>query len=166
MALAAGTGTIRPLRAIDEHSVQDTLRLNVETALFFLKGIGRRHVANPAGASVVLISSVMGAVGQAGRCVYGASKGAVEALCKSAALELASRRIRVNCVAPGFVDTAMTRRDRALLTPDQFAEIERMHPLGIGRPEHVAGVAAFLLSEVSQWMTGTTVVVDGGYTSH
>ena len=109
------------------------------------------------------MSSVMGIVGQPGIAAYSASKGAVMALCKSLALELAHHEIRINCVAPAVVMTEMSTKFHQQLTPEQVARIESMHPLGIGTPRDVANAVAFLLADTGRWITGSTLVVDGGY---
>src|ERR1019366_3701678 len=97
--------------------------------------------------------------------VYAASKAALIGLVKSAALEFVTEGMRLNCVAPGHVETEMGEQFRDSLTPEQFAAIERLHPLGLGKPRDVAGAVAYLLAETGRWITGTTLVVDGGLTS-
>jgi NAD(P)-dependent dehydrogenase (short-subunit alcohol dehydrogenase family) len=84
---------------------------------------------------------------------------------KSLALELAHEGIRVNCVAPGFVRSSMFEELTGTVPPDQIAAIEAAHPLGLGQPRDVAHAIAFLLAQTSRWITGTTLVVDGGYTA-
>ncbi len=108
---------------------------------------------------IVNISSVVGIMGNAGQVNYSASKGGVIALTKSLAKELASRNINVNAVAPGYIDTDMTR-----VLPDNIKqEVLRLIPLGrMGKPEDVANVVAFLCSDESSYITGQTIVVDGG----
>ena len=114
----------------------------------------------------MLVSSAMGLVGRPGIPAYSASKGALVALARSAALELAKDQIRVNCVAPGFVRTEMLEQLREWLSSEQLAALEAQHPLGLGAPRDVAYAIAFLLADTSHWITGTTLVVDGGYTAH
>lgn len=114
---------------------------------------------------MVFFSSVAGLVGVIGSAAYSASKGAVIALTRSLALELVRDGIRVNCVAPGMVQTEMVEEVQRLLTPEQMQGIAAMHPLGIGRVRDVSNAVAFLLADTSRWITGTTLVVDGGYTA-
>lgn len=108
---------------------------------------------------IVNISSVVGIMGNAGQVNYSASKGGVIALTKSLAKEMASRNINVNAVAPGYIDTDMTR-----VLPDNIKqEVLRLIPLGrMGKPEDVANVVAFLCFDESSYITGQTIVVDGG----
>ena len=84
---------------------------------------------------------------------------------KSISWEFAKEAIRINCIAPGYVKTEMTERTNRFLTPEQMEAIEKEHPLGLGEPEDAAFAVAFLLSAAARWITGTTVVVDGGYSA-
>jgi NAD(P)-dependent dehydrogenase (short-subunit alcohol dehydrogenase family) len=108
----------------------------------------------------------MSVVGAAGLTAYASSKSALLGLARSAALELARYRIRVNAVLPGQFTSAMAESQRHRLTQEQASKIEQMQPLGIGRPEDVAPAVAFLLADTARWMTGSSIVVDGGYTAH
>jgi len=109
--------------------------------------------------SIVLISSIVGLTGNVGQSAYGASKAGLLALAKSVAKELGSRNIRVNAVAPGFIETAMTQK-----MPDEAREyFLKSTALGrAGKPEDVSGVVTFLCSPAAAYMTGQTLVVDGG----
>ena len=97
---------------------------------------------------------------------YAASKGALVAGAKALAIELAPEQIRVNCVAPGVVPTPLAAKLEETITESQLEAIRNRHPLGLGTPEDVAGAIAFLLADTGRWITGTTLVVDGGYTAH
>ena len=85
---------------------------------------------------------------------------------KALALELAADDIRVNCVAPGFVATGMLESVAKTVGPEAYAALQANHPLGFGDPVDVAYAIAFLLAKTSRWITGTALVVDGGYTAH
>jgi NAD(P)-dependent dehydrogenase (short-subunit alcohol dehydrogenase family) len=162
---SAGIQLTRPLRVLTQAHLDDVMRINLGAAVALVKGFRQKGVVSDKGRSVVLVASIMGLVGQPGIGAYAASKGALIALCRSLALELAPERIRLNCVCPGHVHTEMAQRLRETLTPEQFAAIEAMHPLGIGTALDVAYAVAFLLADTSRWITGTTLVVDGGYTA-
>lgn len=162
---SAGTQMTRPLRFLNYVELDNLMHINVHVAVGLSKGFRQKGVGTPGG-SLVFMASVMGLVGQAGRVAYAASKGAMIAMTRSLAVELAHEGIRVNCVAPGIVATESTEKLRQSLTPEQFAAIEVMHPLGIGVPRDVAYACAFLLADTGRWITGTSLVVDGGYTTH
>jgi 3-oxoacyl-[acyl-carrier protein] reductase len=162
---SAGIHMAMPIRFHDTAKTESLLRVNVLAAMSLVKGFRRKGVHTPS-SSVVLVSSVMGLVGQPGVSAYSASKGALVALGKSLALELAKENIRVNCVAPGSVQSRMAERFKTMVVDEQLAAIEKMHPLGFGDTMDVANAIAFLLSPAARWITGTALVVDGGYTAH
>ncbi len=164
LAHMAGVHSARPLRVLDAEHVDQVLHTNVTSAVALARAF-RHKSCSERPASIVFAASAVGVVGAPGVSAYSASKGALVALTKSLAVELAGEQIRVNCLAPGIVETAMTDRIRAMMTAEAFAAIEAMHPLGLGRPEDVAAAAAFLISPAARWITGTTLVVDGGYTA-
>jgi NAD(P)-dependent dehydrogenase (short-subunit alcohol dehydrogenase family) len=162
---SAGIHLTRPLRFQKPVDWDALMRVNVTAGMQLIKGLRQKGVVAESGAAV-LISSVMGLAGQAAVGAYCASKGAIIALTRALALELAPERIRVNCVAPSVVQTDMAEKLKHELSPEHFAAIEKMHPLGIGSPDDVAHAVAFLLAETGRWITGTCLVVDGGYTAH
>jgi NAD(P)-dependent dehydrogenase (short-subunit alcohol dehydrogenase family) len=104
-------------------------------------------------------------VSRPGLTAYSTSKAALTGLARSLAVELARDRIRVNCVAPAWVRGEMTEQAFSNMTAEQVAQLEQAHPLGLGDPRDVAHAAAFLLADTGRWITGTTLLVDGGYTA-
>lgn len=162
---SAGMQFTKPLRITTGENLEELMRINV-TAAFSLARAFRQKGVYITGSSIIYLSSVMGVVGQAGQAAYSASKGALVALTKSLSLELSREGIRVNCVAPAVVRTEMLEKMLQSLTPEQVAQIQAMHPLGIGTPRDVANAIAFLLADTGRWITGSTLVVDGGYTAH
>jgi NAD(P)-dependent dehydrogenase (short-subunit alcohol dehydrogenase family) len=80
------------------------------------------------------------------------------------ALECAPLKIRANCIAPGIVQTPMASEIESAMSSEAFHEYEKLFPLGFGKPEDVANASVFLLSDAGRWATGTTLVLDGGYT--
>ena len=160
----AGVRFIHPLRVLPLTKWDELLRINLSSAVALTKGL-RHNLVRADRSSVVYLSSVMALVGQQGLAAYSASKGALVSMAKSLALELAGEGIRVNCIAPGNIRTEMTEQAaEQLQSTEQVHAIEAMHPLGPGEPRDVANAAAFLVSDMSRWITGQTLVVDGGYT--
>ena len=115
-------------------------------------------------ASLVYISSISGVkCGYIGGGLYGASKGAIEGFIKGTALELANRGIRLNTVVPAMIETPLL--DNSEISAEQLEEDKKRYPLKrYGKPEEVAFVVIYLLSDASQWVTGTNLLIDGGYT--
>jgi len=162
---SAGIGALLPLRALTTAHIEETMRINVFAAMALTKAFSRKRAYHP-GAGIVLVASVAGLVGAPVRTVYSASKGALIAFARSAAMELAKGGIRVNCVAPAYVKTEMLDDASSAMLPEQMEKlIEATHPLGVGTPLDVAYSIAFLLAETGRWITGSVLAVDGGYTA-
>ncbi len=115
-------------------------------------------------ASVVFISSISGTyVSYIGGSAYNASKGAINGIIKGMALDLAPKGIRINSIVPGMIETGILRE--GTVDEESLKEDRKRYPLGrYGRPEEVAFAAVYLLSDASSWMTGTNLLLDGGYT--
>ena len=144
--------------------MEDMFKTNVYSAIILARGFCQKNCFVPGG-SIVFISSIMGLVSKPGISLYSVCKSGLRGLSQSLALELAPDRIRVNCIAPAFVQTDMLNRLRETLPPEQFQALEQAHPLGFGTPRDVAHAVAFLLAGTGRWITGTTMVVDGGYSA-
>ena len=162
----AGITATMPVRFQPFAEVDRIMRTNWATAWGLAKGFRQKQVRAGGDARIVFISSVMGVVGQPGIAAYASSKGAMLALAKSLAMEFSSEAIRVNCVVAGHVKTEMAEKLESSLTAEQFEAIKRMHPLGIGTSRDVSYAVAFLLADTGRWITGSELVVDGGYTAH
>jgi 3-oxoacyl-[acyl-carrier protein] reductase len=116
-------------------------------------------IARSGGGSIINISSIIGTNGNVGQSVYGGSKAAVIGITLSLAKELASKSIRVNAIAPGFIETDMARS----ISPEKYLERVSSIKMGrVGTPEEVANVAVFLASDLSTYVTGQVIGVDGG----
>jgi len=134
------------------------LNVNLKGAFNCLKAVTRPMIKQRYG-KIINMASIIGIMGNAGQANYAASKAGLIALTKSAAKELASRSINVNAVAPGFIQTEMT----AKLPEDLKNKMKEMIPLDkFGTPEDIAATCLFLASEESSYITGQTIVVDGG----
>jgi NAD(P)-dependent dehydrogenase (short-subunit alcohol dehydrogenase family) len=108
---------------------------------------------------------VYGLVGSAANVGYAMTKGAVQSATKALAIELAPKKIRVNCIAPGFVKTEMGDSINHNFNDDYNKLIESLHPLGWGSPDDIAAGIAYLFSDMSKWITGTIMSIDGGFTA-
>ena len=96
--------------------------------------------------------------------MYSASKSAINGIVKTLALELAEKKIRVNSISAGMVNTEMWKNDTKLVSTEQLNLNSKLYPLGFGEPEYIANLASFLISEESIWITGSSVIADGGFT--
>jgi NAD(P)-dependent dehydrogenase (short-subunit alcohol dehydrogenase family) len=160
---SAGANIPEPLLEVSEEHLDALLALNVK-ATFLVAQAAARRMIDAGGGSIVTISSQMGHVGAAERTVYCTTKHAVEGMTKAMAVELAPRGIRVNSVAPTFLETPLTAPFFA--DPAFRADVERRIPLGrIGTVEDVTGAVVYLASPAAALVTGTSLVVDGGWTA-
>lgn len=149
---------------LSEEDFDQTFDINVR-GLWLLSRAVLPQMRAVGGGSIINIGSVLSTLGARNRVAYAASKGAVLAMTKAMALDHAAENIRVNCICPGIVETEMVAR----FSMDESARRQRlaMHPAGrFGKPEDVAGLAVFLASDESAWITGTAQTVDGGYSAH
>lgn len=160
--LCAGNSTTLPLQFGTREKFDDMFDVNFFAPVELLRLMYKKKVLQK-GASVVLIASIGGTHSfMPGNGVYGASKAALNSVMKYAAREYASRKVRVNSVCPGMVDTPLIHR--GTITEEQLAEDTKRYPLGrYGRPDDIAHGAIYLLSDASSWLTGHDLVIDGGF---
>jgi NAD(P)-dependent dehydrogenase (short-subunit alcohol dehydrogenase family) len=162
LVTCAGGNRPEPFTDVSDDALDWSWRLNVRAAFVTAQLCARRMIAAGDGGAIVHVSSQMGHVGAPLRTAYCTAKHAVEGMTKAMAVELAPHGIRVNTVAPTFVDTQMTRP--FLADPRERRAIEGRIPLGrLGTPEEVADAVVF--AATSPLMTGASVVVDGGWTA-
>jgi NAD(P)-dependent dehydrogenase (short-subunit alcohol dehydrogenase family) len=162
LVTCAGGNRPEPFLEVSDAALEWSWRLNVLGAFVAGQAAAERMIEAGRPGAIVHVTSQMGHVGAPGRTAYCAAKHAVEGLTKAMALELAPHGIRVNAVAPTFVETPMTRP--FLAGPEQRREIERRIPLGrLGEPGEVA--EAVLFAATSALMTGASLRVDGGWTA-
>ena len=160
----AGTNRPKPLSEVTEEDYEAVMGLNLRAAIFAAKAVTHKMVEDSKSGSVINISSQMGHVGAANRTLYCASKWALEGFTKSLAVELGPRKIRVNTICPTFIRTPMTA---AYFENETFhKEVLSKIKLGrLGEVADVAGAAVFLASEASSLMTGSALMLDGGWTA-
>jgi len=160
---AAGIVKTLPFQFINQAALSSIFNINlIAPVLLSQKLIKAKKLYKES--SVVFISSISGPIiATKGQSAYAASKGAVGSMVKNMALELASKKIRVNCVLPGMTETPLIYRDD--LTSEQLAADMKLYPLKrYGKPEDIAFAIIYLLSDASAWVTGTNLIIDGGFT--
>ena len=160
--LCAGNSVTLPLQFGSRDKFDEMFDVNFFAPVELLRLMYKKKVLQK-GASVVLIASIGGTHSfMPGNGVYGASKAALNSIMKYAAREFSPRKIRVNSICPGMVDTPLIHR--GTITEEQLAEDVKRYPLGrYGRPDDIANGALFLLSDASSWLTGHDLVIDGGF---
>jgi NAD(P)-dependent dehydrogenase (short-subunit alcohol dehydrogenase family) len=145
---------------IKEMDMDMILNTNLKAPIMLAKALIKAKKIN-SGASIVFVSSIAAFHSSIGDGVYSASKGGLSSFSKVLALELASKKIRVNTIQPGMVHTGLT--EKGPLSDEDYKKDEQRYPLGrYGKPEEVAYSAIYLLSDASAWITGTDLVIDGG----
>lgn len=161
---AAGCNRPRMFLDVTEDDYDTIMDLNVRAAFFATQTVAARMVEAKIAGSIIQISSQMGHVGGALRGVYCASKWAIEGMTRALAIELAPHRVRVNTIAPTFVETALAAQ--SLRDPDYRRHVLTKIKLGrLGQVEDLMGAVVFLASDASSLMTGTSMVIDGGWTA-
>ena len=165
VVMSAGCGITLPVKLARKDRVKDMFETNVFSQIELTRLLYKEKKLKK-DSSVVLISSVGGNYAfENGNMPYGASKAALNSFMKYAAKEFAIRGIRVNSICPGRVDTQMIHQ--GVFTEDQIEAYKAKYPLGrYGKPEEIAYAAIYLLSDAAAWVTGTSIVIDGGSTTN
>lgn len=160
--LCAGNSTTLPLQFGSREKFDGMFDVNFFAPIELLRLLYKKKILNK-GSSVVLVASIGGTHSFVpGNGVYGASKAALNSYMKFAAREFAARKVRVNSICPGMVDTPLIHR--GTITEEQLAEDAKKYPLGrYGQPEDIANGAVYLLSDAASWLTGHDLVIDGGF---
>ena len=158
----AGIEETIPLTLYSPAKIKNIYEVNVFAGIELLRHFTKKKYSND-GASAVFVSSVMGVLGQPGKIGYCSTKAALLGMVKASALEFAKRKIRVNAVLPGVVNTPMTQNLFSQISAENVEEIKAMHPLGIGEVSDVVPSIEFLISTNSRWITGQNFIIDGGY---
>lgn len=161
----AGIPCISPLKTLKTETAKKVFKINTLSALELSKIFTKNKNFKGENPSIVFISSVYGLVGSSANVAYAMSKTALHGITKSLAIELAAKKVRVNCVAPGFIKTEMLNEVSNSFDLEYNERLDKLHPLGLGTPNDVANAILFLVSDMSKWITGTILSVDGGFTA-
>ena len=156
-------GIVKPLpvKYIKQKNISEMFDANFSSAVLLCSELSSAKKINDK-ASVVFISSISSLHPYIGGSLYSASKAALEAFCRSFAIEHAGKKIRANIIAPALVKTKIFTETELATSEEEMKNYEEQYPLGFGEPEDIANAIAFLLSPASKWITGTTLKMDGG----
>lgn len=159
----AGFGHSLPVKFITEEALSGIFSVNTFAPIMLTRHLAKRKLIRRGG-SIVFTSSISGVLCAApALSMYAATKGAINGFIKGAAIDFAPMRIRVNSVIPGMVETNIMAGE--IVTQEQLEVDKKRYPLGrYGKPEEVAHAIIYLLSDASQWVTGSNLLIDGGYT--
>ena len=158
---SAGISRLSPVRMMTERHLREVQAVNVEAPMLLTQALLKRNLIAADG-SIVFIASIAAHIGVPGVAAYSGTKAALIAMMRCLAMEVVKHRIRANCLSPALVETPLLDATTALL--GSMDEERKNYPLGFGRPDDIANAAVFLLSGASRWITGTTIVMDGGLT--
>lgn len=160
----AGISNTEPLKLYGVDRLEEFFRANVFGAIMLTKEICKLKNVNKDGASIVLFASVMGVVGESCKSAYSLTKGALISGMRSLAVEYSKKKIRVNCVSPGVIETPINANQNYMKDPVLRAQFEAKHLLGLGQCSDISNACIYLLSDASRWVTGQNLIVDGGFT--
>ena len=158
---SAGISRLSPVRMMTEQHLREVQAINVDAPMLLTQALLKRNLVAPDG-SIVFIASIAAHIGVPGVAAYSGTKAALIAMMRCLAMEVVKRRIRANCLSPALVDTPLL--DATATMVGSMEDERKNYPLGFGKPDDVANATVFLLSGASRWITGTTIVMDGGLT--
>ena len=162
---SAGSEITKPIKSMLVSDYEKLFSINTLSAFEIVRIISKKKNLPEEGASYVFIAALIGLIGRPALLGYGATKGALIAGAKTIALELAGKKVRTNCISPGFIQTEMMDKLRTILSEDEITRLKSEYPLGLGKPEDIAYAAVYLLADESKWMTGSNLIIDGGFLS-
>lgn len=157
----AGIASPFPVAFVDEIRTREVMEVNFHAPSLLTSSLFQKKKIN-SGAALLYISSVAASLPYNGGAMYSASKAAIEAYCRSVAVEQARKKVRANAICAGMVKTNMYFETEKASGASMDSHIAR-YPLGLGEVEDIASAALFLLSDASSWITGASIVVDGGF---
>jgi NAD(P)-dependent dehydrogenase (short-subunit alcohol dehydrogenase family) len=157
----AGIVKLIPAKFYTKDDLRRFNEINYEAPILLTSALLKKRKVSES-ASIIFISSIMSETGIIGNGLYSGTKGALSAITRVLALELAAKKIRVNCISPALVKTPLL--DDLKFQKEIEVNIAK-HPLGLGTPEDVANCCIYLLADASRWITGTNLIIDGGYSA-
>jgi NAD(P)-dependent dehydrogenase (short-subunit alcohol dehydrogenase family) len=159
----AGILEYLPIKFLNPQKIENVFKINFESNVLLSQKLIKNKMIKKKG-SLVFVSSISSKLGVPGTSIYSASKAALTTFSKVLASELASQGIRSNSVCPGIIKTPMSEMANEISSTESFTKAESEYPLGYGEPNDVAGLIIYLLSDISKWMTGSEIIIDGGFT--
>lgn len=163
VAHVAGISRLMPVRMFTEKHMRELQAINVEAPMLLTQALLKRTLVADGG-SILFMASIAAHIGVPGVAMYSGTKAALIAMMRCLAMEVIKRKIRVNCLSPSLVETPLFAAMVLQSGSISMEEKRDDHPLGFGRPEDIANASIFFLSDASSWVTGTTLVMDGGLT--
>ncbi len=157
----AGISRLSPVRMMTEAHLLEIMAINVNAPMLLTQGLLKKQKIQNGG-SILFISSIAAHIGVPGVAGYSGSKAALIAMMRCLAMEVVKKKIRVNCLSPALVNSPLLEATAELV--GSMEQEEKNYPLGFGGPEDVANASVFFLAGASRWITGATLVMDGGLT--
>lgn len=166
MVYAAGIEKTLPFKLLKPSDYTEIFNVNTIGAFEMAKSVTNiKHFSKTeSGGSIVLVSSITSSIARIGTAAYSASKGALVSAARVLASELATRKIRVNCISPGTVLTPLMQNYLNKLSNEDYKKRIEGFPLGLGETTDISNACVFLLSDASRWITGQNIIIDGGFT--
>ena len=162
IVFSAGINKLTPFEKINKENIYNALNINIINFLVLLSNLIKTKINNK-NSSIIMISSLYATFGRKNRMPYVLSKHAMHGACKTLAIELGKKGIRVNTISPGFIDTKLTRKN---LSEKEILKVKNHIPLGrMGVAKNIADTVKFLLSRQATYISGTDIVVDGGFSA-
>ncbi len=165
MIYAAGIEKTLPIKILKPEDYTSLYNVNALSAFELARQISGIKSFSKDGGSIVFIASITSLIARAGTAAYTASKGAIVSATRVFAAELSKRKIRVNCISPGTIQTPLILNFLSTLTEEEYNNRIGGYPLGLGLPSDVSLACVYLLSDAARWVTGQNLIIDGGYTS-
>lgn len=158
---SAGIVQLQPVKFLDIKTINKIRTINYDSIVLIISKLLKKKMINK-NSSIVFISSIAADFGMKGNLIYSSTKAALNSSAKVFASELSLQKIRVNTIAPGQVETPLTLEIASTVSEEAINIDKQKYPLGYGKPEDIANLILFLISDKSSWITGTTITIDGG----